>query len=104
MNLILCDLLMAFGMLLIGLLFYISKGKAANYLAGYNRRSKKVREKYDEEYMCRSCGKIMIIMAIPFIVGAIIDYFYKGVGCILAWIAWVILFGLFGTVRIKRKK
>ena len=49
MNLILCDLLMAFGMLLIGFLFYISKGKAANYLAGYNRRSKKAREKYDEE-------------------------------------------------------
>lgn len=104
MTVILCDLLMALCMLLIGFLFYISKGKAANFLSGYNRRSKKVRDKYDEQDMCRSCGKIMMIMAIPFIVGAIIDYFYKGVGCVLAWIVWVILFALFGTVRMKKKK
>lgn len=98
------DLLMAVSMFLFGLYFYKSNGKAANLLTGYNMRSDKERGKFNEKAMCKSYGKRMMIMAIPFLIGAIIDCFAFGIGCFIAWICWVILFILLLIARIKREK
>ena len=104
MTVILSDLIMAASILLIGFLFYISKGKAANFLSGYNTRSKEWRKKHDEEKMCRCYGKIMMIMGLPFIVGAIIDYFFEGIGLISAWIIWVVLLIYLVAVRARMER
>ena len=45
------DLAMAAIMLLLGMWFYTSEGKAAKYLSGYNLKSADERKKYDEKYV-----------------------------------------------------
>lgn len=97
------DLLMAVIMFLFGLFFYKSKGKAANLLTGYNMRSEEERKNYDEAGMCKSYGIKMIIMSVPFILGAVIDYFASGIGCLIAWGCWIILFILLLMDRSKRE-
>ena len=98
------DLLMAVLMFLLGHYFYTSKGHAANFLTGYNMRTLEERKKYDEEALCKCYGKRMMIMAFPFLGGAVIDGFLTGVGCILAWIIWIVLFVFLLLARIKREK
>ncbi len=102
MFLILYDIGIAMIMFLMGWGFYQSNGKASKFLTGYNMRSEKDRKTHLEEvYMCKNYGMRMMIMAIPFVIGAAIDFFKVGIGCTLAWIAWVILFIL---LLIKRNK
>lgn len=101
---IIIDLGTALLMFLLGLYFYKSNGKAANLLTGYNMRPDEEREKYDETEMCISYGKRMMIMAVPFMIGAVIDGFISGIGSLIAWGAWVVLFILLLVERIKREK
>jgi len=54
------DFCMAAIMLLFGIWFYKSGGKAADYLSGYNMRSADERRKYDEDAMCKAYGKRML--------------------------------------------
>ena len=86
------DFAMAVIMFLFGIYFYKSKGKAAKFLSGYNMKSEDERKKYDENAMCKVYGKRMIVMSLPFIVGIIIDTQYQGIGCLIAWVAWVVMF------------
>ena len=101
---IMCDLLMALVTFLMGLYFYKSKGKAANLLSGYNRRSGEERKNFDEDSMCCCYEKRMMVMAIPFVAGAVIDVFWEGIGCALAWGVWIILFILLLVKRTKTEK
>ena len=105
-SLIFCgiDLLMAVSMFLLGLYFYKSNGSATNFLTGYNMRSDEERKKYDEKAMCESYGKQMMIMASPFLIGAVIDYFVSGIGLLLAWICWIIFFIRLMIDRTKRER
>lgn len=90
--LILHDIGIAVIMFLLGWSFYRSDGKAAKFLTGYNMRSEVDRKTHDEElYMCKNYGKRMMIMAIPFVIGAIIDFFKSGVGCTFAWTIWIFM-------------
>lgn len=66
-------------------------------------RSDEERKKNDEKAMCKSYGKKMMIMAIPFLAGAAVDYKVPGIGMLLAWICWTILFILLIIDRIKRE-
>ena len=52
----------------------------------------------------KSYGRRILIMAVPFLVGAVIDYIYPGKGTILAWALWIILFVGLLMDRIKREK
>jgi hypothetical protein len=89
-------------MFLLGWSFYRSNGKASMFLTGYNMRSEKDRKTHEEEvYMCKNYGIRMMIMAVPFVIGAGIDFYKSGAGCTLAWIVWIILFVLFLLKRIK---
>ena len=63
-------------MLLFGIWFYKSGGKAADYLSGYNMRSADERRKYDEDAMCKAYGKRMMYMSIPFLIGIAMDFRY----------------------------
>ena len=67
-------------------------------------RSKEERKKYNEMEMCKSYGKRMMIMAIPFLLGAIIDSFVSGLGCVLAWGIWIFLLFLLLLERTKKEK
>ena len=102
---IIFDLSMAIIFLIIGILFYKSNGKAAMLLSGYNTLAAKDRKSHEEEVeMCKDYGKRMMIMAVPFVVGAVVDFFKSGVGCYLAWAVWMILFILLMIARVRREK
>lgn len=98
------DLFMAAIMFLFGLWFCRSEGKGANLLSGYNIRPKEERKKYDEVEMCRAYGRRMMFMAVPFMAGALVDFFKAGAGCILAWGVWIILFIFLLRERSRRER
>lgn len=104
MSIIVFDLIIALCMFLIGFYFYSSKGKAADYLTGYNIRSEDQRKKVNEDLMCQCYGKRMMFMALPFLWGMILDFFKPGLGNGLAWIVWFILFVLLLIKRAKLEK
>ena len=95
---------MAILFLVFGLLFYRSKGKASNYITGYNQKSEKEREKINEVELCKIYGVRMMLWAVPFAVGAVIDSFVPGIGCVLAWVVWIGLFVWHMVDRVKREK
>jgi len=98
------DIGMAVIMLAMGISFYKSNGKAADFLSGYNMRSAQERKKYDEKQMCRDYGKRMMYMAIPFLFGTVIDIWFTGVGCLVAWGLWLVMFSLLLIERHKRER
>lgn len=101
---LLMDLPMGLISLLLGLYFFRSNGKAASLLFGYNTKSVKEREKFDEKEMCRCYGKKMIIMGIVFLFAVVIDLIQPGLGCTLAWCIWTVLFILLLRDRARREK
>jgi len=101
---VLFDIAMAVIMLAMGISFYKSNGKAADFLSGYNMRSAQERKKYDEKQMCRDYGKRMMYMAIPFLFGTVIDIWFTGVGCLVAWGLWLVMFSLLLIERHKRER
>ena len=94
---------MAVIMFLFGIWFYRSKGQASKFLSGYNMKSAEERKKYDENAMCKAYGKRMMFMSIPFIAGMIIDIWYIGIGCLMAWVIWFVMFILLLMDRHKRE-
>ncbi|KKI51854.1 DUF3784 domain-containing protein [Christensenella hongkongensis] len=88
---IIFDFGMAAIMFFVGFAFYHSKGKASKFIAGYNSKNEKEKMAFDEIRMCKDYGKRMMIWAIPFLIGFVIDVFKPGVGCIIAWIAFAAL-------------
>ncbi len=97
------DFAMAVIMLLFGIWFYRSKGQAAKFLSGYNMKSAEEQKKYDENAMCKVYGKRMMFMSTSFIFGIIIDIHYQGIGCLIAWGIWFIMFILLLIDRHKRE-
>ena len=73
------------------------------FLSGYNMKSAEERKKYDENAMCKAYGKRMMFMSIPFIAGMIIDIWYIGIGCLMAWVIWFVMFILLLMDRHKRE-
>ena len=100
---IIFDFAMAVIMLLFGIWFYRSKGQASNFLSGYNMKSAEERKKYDENAMCKAYGKRMMFMSIPFIAGMIIDIWHIGIGCLIVWVIWFVMFILLLIDRHKRE-
>lgn len=100
---IIFDFAMAVIMLLFEIWFYRSKGQASKFLSGYNMKSAEERKKYDENAMCKAYGKRMMFMSIPFIAGMIIDIWYIGIGCLMAWVIWFVMFILLLMDRHKRE-
>lgn len=101
---IIFDFTMAVIMLSFGIWFYRSNGSAARFLSGYNMKSEDERKKYDENAMCKVYGKRMAVMSLPFIVGIIIDTQYQGIGCLIAWTVWSVMFILLLVDRHNRER
>ena len=101
---IIFDLLMAIIFFLIGIWFYKSNGKAANFLTGYNMKSAEERKKYDEKKMCQDYGKWIMLWPIPFVIGAVIDYAFPMKGMLIAWIIWAVMLILLLIERNKRER
>lgn len=97
------DFAMAVIMFLFGIWFYRSKGQASKFLSGYNMKSAEERKKYDENAMCKVYGKRMMFMSTPFIAGMIMDIWYIGIGCLIAWVIWFVMFILLLMDRHKRE-
>lgn len=100
---ILFDLMMAILFFLIGIYFYKSNGKAANFLTGYNMKSIDERKKFNEDTLCKDYGKKMMLWAIPFLIGIGIDIYSPGKGVRIAWILWVIMLIQLLIERHKRE-
>ncbi|MBR5287143.1 MAG: DUF3784 domain-containing protein [Clostridia bacterium] len=98
------DLGMAAIMFIVGILFCKSNGKAAGCLSGYHMKTAREREKHDEQQMCRDYGKRMMMMAAPFLAGAAIDVWFSGIGCMVAWGIWAVMFILLLIERAKRER
>ena len=98
---IIFDLVISFIFLILGFWFYKSNGKATECLRGY---SKTIKSKDYETYLCKRYGKRMIIWGIIFVIGACIDVFASGIGCLLAWIIWFILFIVHLIDRTRKEK
>lgn len=98
------DFAMAVIMFLFGFYFYKSNGNAARFLSGYNMKSANERKKYDENAMCKAYGKRMMLMALPFMLGIMIDIRYEGIGCLIAWAAWIVMLILLLVDRHKREQ
>lgn len=98
------DFAMAVIMFLFGFYFYKSNGNAARFLSGYNMKSANERKKYDENAMCKAYGKRMMLMALPFMLGIMIDIQHEGIGCLIAWAAWIVMLILLLVDRHKRER
>ena len=85
-------------------MFLQIKRECCQILSGYNMKSKDERKKYDENAMCKAYGKRMIVMALPFILGIIIDTQYQGIGCLIAWVAWIVMLILLLVDRHKTER
>ena len=47
---------------------------------------------------------VIMFMSLPFIIGIIIDIQYQGIGCLIAWGIWFIMFVLLLIDRHKRER
>lgn len=45
----------------------------------------------------------MMFMSVPFILGTIVDIQYQGIGCLIAWTLWFVMFILLLIDRHKRE-
>ena len=91
MILLLLDVGMAAVLFIMGYAFFKSNGKANRFIAGYNTKSPSERQDFDEIKLCRDYGKRMMLWAVIFTAGFILDCFFAGLGSILAWAFWIIL-------------
>lgn len=89
---IIFELIMMFIFMLIGYYFYSSNGKATKYLTGFNMRKEEEKKKVDEVKITKEYGFILMMMALPFILGMFIDIFKAPYGLILAWLFWFVMF------------
>lgn len=98
---VILDLLMVIIFFIIGTYFYKSDGKAMRYLTGYEKKN---RSKEDESYLSKIYGKKIIKWGLIFIFGACIDLFYEGIGYLIAWGIWIVMFVIFMVERNKKEK
>ena len=83
------DLMTALFLIILGTLFIRSNGKGCDFLAGYNIATSEKRKEYDEVKLCNYSGKSFIVWGGYFILGALIDLFFPGVGITLAIILFI---------------
>jgi len=96
------DLLIAVIFIVMGVLFIKSNGKGCNFISGYNLKTEEERKNYDEVKICKYVGKTILVWAVFFIIGALVDCFYKGIGIMLAFFLFII--GLAYLIYIRCKK
>lgn len=74
---------------LLGVIFLIFKEKACILISGYNFKTKKEREKYDEVRLSKDERNFFFICAVIHFIGAITSIFF---GKLYVWIAFLVWF------------
>ncbi|GKU24398.1 hypothetical protein CFOLD11_12240 [Clostridium folliculivorans] len=87
---------------LLGMIFLIFKEKACVLISGYNLKSKKEREEYDEVSLCKDERNFFFICAIIFLIGAVISIFFGPLSFWISFVAWLIYF--FKNVHFDTEK
>lgn len=77
---------------LLGLIFARFKEKACSLISGYNFKSKKQRELYDEKRLSADMRNLFFIYSGIFLVGSIATLWWGHLCFWMTWIIWLILF------------
>lgn len=85
------SLMMALILFFTGRYFYRSNGKAWRHIAGYNTKSEAERQQYDEARMCADYGKRIMLWALPFLIGLVLDAVRLGVGAVFECVGFALL-------------
>lgn len=89
--LILFDACMGAAFLLLGFAVRRSKGRAGKYIAGYRPKDEYGNGLYDAEELCRDYGNKMMRGSLILFAGAVLGFFTGGIGCMAAFLVFVIL-------------
>lgn len=87
---------------LLGMIFFIFKEKACVLISGYNLKSKKEREEYDEVSLCKDERNFFSICAIIFFIGAAISIFIGSLSFWISFVVWLVYF--FKNVHFDTEK
>ena len=96
------DLLIVAMFVIMGVLFIKSNGKGCDFISGYNLATPEERKNYNEVKICEYFGKTILIWAIFFIIGALLDYFYQGIGIKIAFLLLIIALVYHIYIRYKK--
>lgn len=84
------------------MIFSKSKGKGGIFLAGYNMASEEERRQYDKPRICKYMGRQIQLIAIFFVLGAIIDCFIPEKGYLVILILFAIWLIHHALIRYKK--
>lgn len=87
---------------LLGMIFLIFKEKACGLISGYNFKSRKEREEYDEVSLSKDERNFFFICAIIFLIGAVISIFIGPLSFWIAFVVWLVYF--FKNVHFDSEK
>ena len=87
---VIIELAMTVVLLGFGLFFLLSRGKAVKLIGGYSNLSKERRDAVDKVGLCREYGRTLCIWSTFFLPGALLDWFFPGVGLMLSASAFII--------------
>ncbi len=102
MILVIIELVMAVLFFMMGVMFSKSNGKGCKYLAGYNIASEEERKQYNEKRICKYMGRQFQLIAMFFVLGAIVDWFWPEKGYIIAFVLFIMW--LIHHIYIRYKK
>ncbi|MCE5221908.1 MAG: DUF3784 domain-containing protein [Clostridium sp.] len=77
---------------LLGMIFLIFKEKACVLISGYNLKTKKEREEYDEVCLSKDERNFFFRCAIIFLIGAVISIFIGSLSFWIAFVVWLVYF------------
>ena len=96
-----CALVMAV-CLVIGIAFFLLKGKAALFVSCFNSLPKNEQERYDREALARDMGSSCLLWALIMAVGCAPSHFLSPYAAMAAFVVWLVL--LFKDVRLDAPK
>lgn len=85
-----------------GMIFLIFKEKACVLVAGYNFKTKKEREEYDEVRLSKDESNFLFRCAIIHLIGAVISIFIGALSFWIAFVVWIVYF--FKNVHFDSEK
>lgn len=77
---------------IIAVIFTSLKGKGADFISGFNSKSKEERRLYDEEKLSKDHRNMFWMYSVIFGIGAICSYFISQYLAIIAFIIWLLIF------------
>lgn len=86
----------------LGIIFMILKDKACILISGYNTKTKKEREEYDEVRLSKDESKFFFKCAFIYFIGATTALFFNKICLGIAFLVWIIY--LFKNIHLNQEK